>query len=255
MGEVLMKHLTAQPRLDELPEPFGQVIRKALAKDPNQRYQTVSEMVAQITDGHGVRDSLAGFNPASLTQVAARVAEHVAVSPAPSPPPPPPPPRAAEPAFAVPYNPRLAAEARSLEAAPGPKPAAAALSPEAASGTLRYAGFWVRFVAALIDMIIVGAVSSVLIPRGDAYIPLAILYSGLLIGKWNGQTLGKKALGIKVISANGRPCGLGQAFGRAAAEVLSTVTLCFGYLMIAFDHQKRGLHDHLARTLHVYAIQ
>ena len=37
MGEVLMKHLTAQPEVDELPEPFPRVIRKALAKDPSDR--------------------------------------------------------------------------------------------------------------------------------------------------------------------------------------------------------------------------
>ncbi|HUN79998.1 MAG TPA: serine/threonine-protein kinase, partial [Phycisphaerae bacterium] len=44
MGEVLMKHLTAQPNVDELPAPFPNVIRKALAKDPKDRYQTVQEM-------------------------------------------------------------------------------------------------------------------------------------------------------------------------------------------------------------------
>jgi serine/threonine protein kinase len=89
MGEVLMKHLTAQPAVDELPEPFAQVIRKALAKDPNERYQTVDEMVQEIFHVSDVQQSLAGFNPTSLTQAAGRAAADIAASPVPSPNPPP----------------------------------------------------------------------------------------------------------------------------------------------------------------------
>ncbi|MBN1510451.1 MAG: serine/threonine protein kinase [Phycisphaerae bacterium] len=89
MGEVLMKHLTAQPSVDELPEPFAHVIRKALAKDPNERYQTVDEMVQEIFDVSDVQQSLAGFNPTSLTQAAGRAAADIAASPVPSPNPPP----------------------------------------------------------------------------------------------------------------------------------------------------------------------
>jgi len=89
MGEVLMKHLTAQPAVDELPEPFAHVIRKALAKDPNERYQTVDEMVQEIFDVDDVQQSLVGFNPTSLTQAAGRAAADIAASPVPSPNPPP----------------------------------------------------------------------------------------------------------------------------------------------------------------------
>ena len=66
MAEVLMKHLTAQPELEALPQPFGRVIRKAMQKDPKDRYQTVDEMIAEILDVDEVRDSLAGFHPKSL---------------------------------------------------------------------------------------------------------------------------------------------------------------------------------------------
>ncbi|MCH7527294.1 MAG: serine/threonine protein kinase, partial [Planctomycetes bacterium] len=66
MGEVLMKHLTAQPEVDELPAPFAAVIRRALEKDPNDRYQTVHEMVDQLLEVEQVKQSLAGFSPKSL---------------------------------------------------------------------------------------------------------------------------------------------------------------------------------------------
>ena len=66
MAEVLMKHLTTQPELENLPQPIAQVIRKALAKDPKDRYQTVDDMITEILDVDEVRDSLAGFHPRSL---------------------------------------------------------------------------------------------------------------------------------------------------------------------------------------------
>jgi eukaryotic-like serine/threonine-protein kinase len=48
VGEVLMKHLTAEPMLDEVPEPYRQVIARALAKDPTTRFANVAEMVAAL---------------------------------------------------------------------------------------------------------------------------------------------------------------------------------------------------------------
>ncbi|HUU82714.1 MAG TPA: serine/threonine-protein kinase [Phycisphaerae bacterium] len=85
MGEVLMKHLTEQPEVDQLPHPFGQAIRKALAKDPNDRYQTVDEMVEELFGVEDVKQSLAGFNPTSLSGVARHVMGDIAQSPVPSP--------------------------------------------------------------------------------------------------------------------------------------------------------------------------
>jgi len=66
LGEVLIKHLTEQPEVDELPQPFGAVIRKALAKDPKDRFQTVDEMVEAIFGVEDIQRSLAGFDPTSL---------------------------------------------------------------------------------------------------------------------------------------------------------------------------------------------
>ncbi len=84
MGEILMKHLTERPEIEGLPEPFGKVIRKALEKDPKDRYQTVHEMVDDILDVGAVRQSLAGFNPTTITAVPRQPAGGVA-SPVPSP--------------------------------------------------------------------------------------------------------------------------------------------------------------------------
>lgn len=77
MGEVLMKHLTAQPEVDELPEPFPCVIRKALAKDPKDRYQTIQEMISELFSVKSLDESVASFESASLTTIAAKAASEM----------------------------------------------------------------------------------------------------------------------------------------------------------------------------------
>ncbi len=77
MGEVLMKHLTAQPTVDELPAPFPAVIRKALAKDPKDRYQSVREMMDDVFSVEDINQSVASFDTMGLSRMAARVADRV----------------------------------------------------------------------------------------------------------------------------------------------------------------------------------
>ena len=269
MAEVLMKHLTDQPAVDELPHPFGQVIRKALEKDPKDRYQEVGEMAEELLGVETVRQSLVGFDTVSLAGAVRKVEI--------------PPTEEAPEAKAAPEEPVVIGIAAgggggvgvvgvggalrdladragdALKAAAAgvpvgtPKGTAPPLSPEASSGRVRYAGFWIRCVAAFIDVLIVGVACGV-IGMGNATAGPLFLYQVILIATWNGQTLGKRACGIKVISVNGCHPTLGQAFGRALGKILNVFTLMIGYLMIALDGQKRGLHDRLAGTLHVYAI-
>ncbi|MCA9251323.1 MAG: serine/threonine protein kinase [Phycisphaerales bacterium] len=88
MGEVLMKHLTEQPEVDNLPQPFGRIIHKALQKDPKDRYQSVYELIDDLMEVDDVRTSLAGFNPVSLSGATRRLPvgdDSPAPSPNPSP--------------------------------------------------------------------------------------------------------------------------------------------------------------------------
>ena len=83
-GEVLMKHMTADPDLTGVEEPMAGVLGKALAKDPAQRYQTVQEMVEALFGVEHVRNSVSHFRPNSLTVVAGRVAPTVTPTPGPA---------------------------------------------------------------------------------------------------------------------------------------------------------------------------
>ena len=76
-AEILMKHMTATADLSNIEEPFARVIRRALAKDPAERYQTVQEMVEDIFGAEHVRNSVSQFSAEELSIVAAHVAEKV----------------------------------------------------------------------------------------------------------------------------------------------------------------------------------
>ncbi|MGE5609545.1 MAG: serine/threonine-protein kinase [Bacillota bacterium] len=78
-GEILMKHMTAEPNLAGIEEPFATVIKKAMHRDPEQRYQSVQEMVEAVFGSEQVQQSVSCFSPDSLTIVAERVANRVAV--------------------------------------------------------------------------------------------------------------------------------------------------------------------------------
>ncbi|WP_404308990.1 serine/threonine protein kinase [Neorhodopirellula lusitana] len=72
MGEVLMKHLSSQPDVSRLPEPFASVVAKAMCRDPEQRYQNASEMMRALSLDDELFYSRA---PASLSMIGERAAE------------------------------------------------------------------------------------------------------------------------------------------------------------------------------------
>jgi len=138
-------------------------------------------------------------------------------------------------------------------------------------GAFHYAGFWIRVVAAFIDALIVGfasvAVQAILLPGlrsnaalvgsataiaavGLAYlagVAIAATYEALFVNKL-GATPGKMVVGLRVVRPDGGPISLGRAFGRYFAKILSSLILLIGYIMVAFDREKRGLHDILVDT-------
>jgi uncharacterized RDD family membrane protein YckC len=84
---------------------------------------------------------------------------------------------------------------------------------------------------------------------------LLVIFSGpiyyvLLEGGPLGQTLGKRALGIRVVrKANGAPLGFGLAVGRFFARFVEFLTFGFGLLWAAWDPLHQTFHDKIAGTL------
>ena len=76
-AEVLMKHMNGTVDLSGIDEPFASVIRKAMARDPEERYASVQEMVEAVFGAEHVRNSVSHFSPDSLTMVAGQAARKI----------------------------------------------------------------------------------------------------------------------------------------------------------------------------------
>ena len=80
------------------------------------------------------------------------------------------------------------------------------------------------------------------------YYAAAGLYFSLMESSANQATLGKMALGIKVVDARGARLSFAHALGRWFAASLSYLTLYIGFLLAAFTQRKQALHDLVAGT-------
>lgn len=128
---------------------------------------------------------------------------------------------------------------------------------------MNYAGFGVRFLAWLVDIVVLGLVGFVLglvaaLIFGNTNTASIIInllsfvigiYYYVFYQQQTGQTLGKKALKIKVVDASGKtPTKLTFFLREFVGKFLSAIILGIGYLMIIWDSKKQGLHDKIAST-------
>jgi len=137
---------------------------------------------------------------------------------------------------------------------------------------LVYAGFWLRFVALLIDTVII-------IPLTFPYIGVFIFVSsvdnetlkvigGILlilcwllvfVGQWlyfamlesgkSQATVGKRVLGLQVTDRQGVRVSFGRATGRFFAKLISALPFDIGFMMAGWTQRKQALHDMIADTL------
>lgn len=139
-------------------------------------------------------------------------------------------------------------------------------APVSSQRQMRYAGFWIRVGAYLIDGILLAVVNIILgfIIGGDGFMSGGLLlnaisaaigiayFCGLESSDKQG-TLGKQAVGIKVGNVNGEKITFANALGRYFAKIISALLLCIGFMMVGWDDRKQGIHDKLADTYVFYA--
>lgn len=149
--------------------------------------------------------------------------------------------------------------------------------------TYDYASFGKRFGAILIDGLIIGVASSILMgtvvalffagsgadliggaaPSETAIIGMVMSYFGflfaMLIGSWlyfalqesseKMATIGKRAMGIVVTDMDGNRISFARASGRYFGKMISGSIMYVGYIMAAFTEKKQALHDIIANCL------
>jgi len=124
-------------------------------------------------------------------------------------------------------------------------------------------GFLTRALALIIDAVVVGIISSILnailfggdVVRGNGVSTLLGL--GYYMYFWSayghGQTLGNRVLSIRVVKTDGSELTLTDAFIRYVGLILSFICLFIGVIWVAFDANKQGWHDKIAKTYVVKA--
>ena len=149
-----------------------------------------------------------------------------------------------------------------------------------AIGARHYGGFWIRFAALMIDGVIldiglvilfiplfalIGGTAAltdlsaqgpiVLLAIFGYYIliiALAFYYQIYFISK-RGGTPGKLILGLRIVRVDGSMLSKGQAAGRYLCYLVDFMTLYIGFLIAAFDEEKRTLHDRICDTRVIYS--
>ena len=119
---------------------------------------------------------------------------------------------------------------------------------------LEYAGFWIRLGAGVIDLLVLVCAAGII----AYFFPAAVIWvtSGIGISVaylfgfwvWRGQTPGKMAVGVKIIRTDSSPIKWQCALRRFLGYIVSLVTLFVGFIWVAFDDRKQGMHDKIADT-------
>jgi uncharacterized RDD family membrane protein YckC len=143
-----------------------------------------------------------------------------------------------------------------------------------------YAGFWLRFVAIIIDvilqMVVIAPILGVIglgmssgssgMDSADPTMMIAkfmaifstvgivlqivqVLYFTLMESSKYQATLGKLALGLIVTDVNGGKLDFVKALIRNISKIVSWIILGIGFIMAGFTEKKQGLHDIIAGTL------
>ena len=146
----------------------------------------------------------------------------------------------------------------------------------AVPGPFGYGGFWRRFCAKFVDGVILwvismpialalglgvfgrGAVPATSGRAAAQFFLLQAVFQGLGIAIGVGfeiffirkfdATPGKMAMGLKLLRADGGKLGAARIVGRYFAQWVSAIILGIGYIMAAFDEEKRALHDRICDT-------
>lgn len=133
----------------------------------------------------------------------------------------------------------------------------------------RFAGFWMRFWAYLLDLLVIGSIDRILINpifraigldlhSGNFFAPItiatALTFYGyfVLMTKFFGQTIGKMVFGLRVIHLHGEKLTWSTVLFREWIGRFISTFIFILYVLVAFLPKKQGIHDLFADTTVVH---
>jgi uncharacterized RDD family membrane protein YckC len=141
-----------------------------------------------------------------------------------------------------------AAPAMGEARASGGAGAPAAQAPPPVTAALPRAGFWIRMGALLLDVLLVGFLTSVLNHTHDLELLVLAAY-GAVMWKLRGATVGGIVFDLRIVRLDGRQVDWETAIIRALSCFLSLAVAGLGFIWIAFDPNNQAWHDKIAGTV------
>lgn len=125
-------------------------------------------------------------------------------------------------------------------------------------GSYELADTGTRFIALVIDGIILGVITGLLFAGGREAggfvgFVVGVVYQWYFLTQQNGQTPGKRVMGIRVIKVSGEPLQFADVLVRYVGYYINTAVIMIGWIWAFFDADKQGWHDKLAGTFVVKA--
>ena len=116
-----------------------------------------------------------------------------------------------------------------------------------AEASLPRVGFWLRFVATVLDLLLVGTISAWMhLP--PLFLILWAIYH-VAMWTWRGTTIGGIVMGIKIVRTDGRPLDFAVALIRSLSSVFSAMVLFLGFFWAGWSRDKQSWHDKIAGTI------
>jgi uncharacterized RDD family membrane protein YckC len=133
----------------------------------------------------------------------------------------------------------------------------------------KFAGFWMRFWAYLLDSVVIGSINRIIVypifrmfdlslSEANMFAPVSIITAivfyayFVLMTKYLGQTLGKMVFGLKVVSLNDEKLNWSTIMFREWIGRFISGTILILYIVVGFLPKKQGIHDLFADTTVVH---
>jgi uncharacterized RDD family membrane protein YckC len=127
-------------------------------------------------------------------------------------------------------------------------PARGSAEPAPATALLPRAGFWLRFLATLLDAVLIGLIVGPLLHAPKWFLLVWVLYH-ISLWSWKGTTIGGIIVGLRIVRHDGSPINFTVALVRSLASFFSAAVLGLGFLWAGWSPDKQSWHDKIAGTV------